>query len=89
MSEGFEEFLLKAMEIHGCSFTPGNNIHINCRQQETIVSEGLPHKTLNPVSDYGTADLFACRNPKPRVCKVISLPYHQDAPGSELLGRVF
>lgn len=31
MSEGFEEFLLQTMEIHGCSFTPGDNIQINCR----------------------------------------------------------
>jgi len=31
MSEGFEELLLQTMEIHGCSFTPGNNIQINCR----------------------------------------------------------
>jgi hypothetical protein len=31
MSEGFEEFVRQGLEIHGCSFTPGNNVHINCR----------------------------------------------------------
>ena len=89
MSEGFEEFLPQAVEIHGCSFTPGNDIQIDCRKQYTIVPECLPHKTLNPVSGYRTADLFADRNPKTRMGKVIFLPHHQDTPGSKLLSSIF
>jgi hypothetical protein len=29
MSEGFEKFLLQGMKIHGCGFTPCDNIQIN------------------------------------------------------------
>jgi hypothetical protein len=54
-----------------------------------IISEYLPHKTLDPIPCYSAADLFAYRNPKPGIGQVIGLPYHQDAPGSELQCGVF
>lgn len=74
MPECFFKFPQHAEEIHCCGLAPGDNVHVDRRQQEPVVSEYFPDVALEPVAYHGTADLFAYGNTEARLRQVIRLP---------------
>ena len=62
MTEGFEKFPLHAHKIHASRLAPRDNIQIDCRNQQAVVSECFSHEALYPVSCNGTTDFFAYCN---------------------------
>jgi hypothetical protein len=53
------------------------DIHIYSVKQHSVLSEDLAKKTLNTVSNYGTANLLACRNAQPRHRTGVFSPNHK------------
>jgi len=85
--EGFFKFPLCAAEFQQNCFTAGDNIDINSRKQRSVLPVNFPNKSLDPVANNGTADLFADRNPKARVSQVIGVPDNQKSFNDHFVGN--
>ncbi|BCS56115.1 hypothetical protein GSbR_14780 [Geobacter sp. SVR] len=88
MPEGSLEFRLHTAEIHQCRLTPCDDVDIHRRKRLPAASEDFPGITLDPVADYGVANLFADRDPETGLSQIIRLPDNKEALGIEFVWSV-
>lgn len=79
MPKCFFDFRQHAAEIHCCGLSPGDDVHVNRCQNLPVVPEYFSNVALDPVTDHSTADLFAYRNPEPRLQQFIRLPDKEES----------
>lgn len=72
--EGFFKFPMCAAEIHQSRFPASDDIDIDLRKQRSVVPVNFSDKTLDPVTDDGTANLLTYRYPEARVSEFIGVP---------------
>lgn len=84
MPEGFIKFSPCCLEIHLGGFASGDDIQIHIRNMLPVASEDFPDIPLEPVADYGAADLFADRDSEAGLVPVVGLPHYQKPFDGEL-----